>query len=55
ITRKLNRSGPLLIEGFLKFEIEEMMKMQLDRKTRSLTSSWRNVRGGTNEKEEGKD
>ncbi|KAG5386118.1 hypothetical protein IGI04_037588 [Brassica rapa subsp. trilocularis] len=36
-------------------QIEEVMKMQLDRKTRSLTSSWRNVRGGTNEKEEGKD
>jgi FGFR1 oncogene partner len=28
--------------------------LQLDRKTRNLTSSWRNVRDGTNE-EEGRD
>ncbi|KAL1208770.1 Protein TONNEAU 1b [Cardamine amara subsp. amara] len=29
--------------------------LQLDRKTRNLTSSWRNVRDGTSEEEEGKD
>ncbi|KAG2243764.1 hypothetical protein Bca4012_095283 [Brassica carinata] len=36
-------------------QIEEVIKMQLDRKTRNLTSSWRKVRDGRNEKEEGKD
>ncbi|KFK34748.1 hypothetical protein AALP_AA5G188000 [Arabis alpina] len=41
---------------------EEMMRastvlenLQLDRKTQNLTSSWRNVRDGTSEEEEGKD
>ncbi|OAP02866.1 TON1B [Arabidopsis thaliana] len=29
--------------------------LQLDRKTRNLTSSWRNVKDGTSEEEEGKD